>query len=62
MITNSERAKQIVKIRWGDKLVCRLTTRDGVQVATCKWNGESVVGRGKNNLSALKAVFKKIND
>lgn len=57
-MNTSEKAREMSKVRWGDKLSCRLVTRNGVQVAQCQWNGQAVTGMGKNNLSALKAVFK----
>lgn len=56
-----KKAREMAKGRWGDSLVCRLVTKDGIQVATCNYNGREFIGRGKSNLSALKAVFNKIN-
>lgn len=61
-MNTSEKAKDLSKIRWGDKLTCRLVDRKGVRVAQCQWNGLAVTGMGKDNLSALKAAFEKINE
>lgn len=58
----SEKARAMARVRWGDKLVCRLVDRDGIRVAMCHWNGIKVEGRGKDNLSALKVAFTKINE
>lgn len=59
---DKQRAQELNRIRWGDSLTCRIMDRQGVRLAECKWNGERIEGRGKDNLSALKAVFKKIDE
>lgn len=61
-MNTSQKAKDMARVRWGDKLSCRLVDRDGIRVAQCKWNGVEVEGRGKDNISALKVAFKKINE
>ncbi len=57
---DTKRAKELNKVRWGDKLVCRIVTRSGLREAECKWNGEGFIGRGEDTLSAIKNVFKQI--
>lgn len=58
----TKEAREMARLRWGDKLVCRLVTRQGVQVAQCQWNENAVTGMGKDNLSAIKSAFDKINE
>lgn len=58
----SEKARAMAKVRWGDKLTCRIADRQGARLAMCMWNGEKFEGRGKDNVTALLAVFKKINE
>lgn len=57
MSLTQKQAKQIARIRWGHRIVCKIHKG----VATCNLNGEIIIGQGKTNKEAHEVVFKKIN-
>lgn len=61
MTLTSEQAKKIIRVRHGDRFKCRVDTIRGVRVARCNYNGEEMIGRGKDTSSAIRIALTKLN-
>lgn len=54
MKLSSKRAKEIIRVRWGDRLVCRVKNGKAI----CELNNKRFVGTGNTNPEALNNALK----
>jgi hypothetical protein len=60
MIKTKKEARDMVKMRWGDKFVCSVKTRNGLRVAHCEYNGKKIDFTAKSTAEVLDLTFKEL--